>query len=511
MVMTLDQAATPPDGIDVDAWMRHALLSVTDMASADRATIAAGTPGYDLMQAAGEAVAQAVCDRFETGTAAVLCGPGNNGGDGFVAARVLATRGWTVRLGLLGEVSALGGDAKLAAQDWTGTTEPLSPDLLDGADVVIDAVFGAGLSRAPEGVVAETLAAIGERPVIAVDVPTGTLGDSGVVLDGGVQQALATVSFFRGKPGHHLLPGRVARGELLLTDIGIADAVLDDIRPAVALNDPSLWGAALPRVTPYSHKYTRGHVIVAGGPELIGAGCLATRAAQRAGAGIVTVAAPVQQGPLYRLALESAVVRSLKDTRAFIELLEGLKAGCVVIGPGLGLNTPGGHEKVLAVLRTHLSVVLDADALTMFAESPDSLFKHANPSVLMTPHDGEFRRLFPDLADMPDKVERATRAAERANAVILLKGYDSVIADPGGYAVINGNAPATLATAGAGDVLSGTAAALIAGGMPVFAAGCAAAYLNGAAASAVGNGLIASDLPDRLPGVIDTVRAGQFS
>ena len=496
-----------PDSLDADAWRDCCLLRVGEMARADRLAIDGGVQGYALMRAAGAAVARTIIDRYDPGTVAILCGPGNNGGDGFVVASLLAERGWTVRVGLLGDRDALTGDAALAAGDYTGPCDPLGPNILADATLVVDAVFGAGLNRDIGGAAADTLAAIGDMPVIAIDMPSGVSGDSGEILAGGLVQATATISFFRGKAGHWLLPGRMACGELVIADIGIPDTVLDTVDPMLALNHPALWAKALPRVTPVSHKYNRGYVLVAGGAELLGAAFLATRAAQRAGAGIVTVAAPMQQGPLYRLALESAVIRSVKDTRAFIEVLEDPRIGCTVIGPGLGVIAAGSHEKVLAVLRDGRPAIIDADALVLFESSPQTLFDAIKGPVLLTPHDGEFRRLFPDLADMPNKLDRARQAAARSRATILLKGYDTVIADPSGCAVINGNAPANLATAGAGDVLAGTIAAFIAGGMPVFAAACAGAYVHGAAAAAFGPGLIASDLPSLLPAAIEKVRS----
>ena len=499
-----------PEGLDPIAWRRHALLSVAEMKRADQAAIAAGVPGYNLMRAAGKAVADAAMalGPGTPGTAAVLCGPGNNGGDGFVAARLLAAAGWTVKLGLLGSRDALGGDAAMAAADWAGRVETLAESLLDDADIAVDAIFGAGLNRAPDGDAAAALAALNAKaiPVVAVDLPSGLSGDSGRMLDGALARADRTVAFFRGKPGHWLLPGRVHCGEMALADIGIPERVLGEIAPRQALNHPDLWRAVLPSVSPFSHKYSRGHVLIAGGAELIGAACLAARSAMRGGAGIVTVAAPVQQGPLYRLALESAVVRSVKDTRAFIDLFGDARIDAAVVGPGLGLLAPGNHEKIFAALRSSAVVVLDADALTLFADAPDALFDAIQGPTVLTPHDGEFRRLFPDLADNADKLARARAASDRSGAVMLLKGYDTVVAAPDGTAVINASAPETLATAGAGDVLCGLIAALAAGGMPVFAAAAAAVYMHGAAAARFGPGLIASDLPALIPSAIDRAK-----
>ncbi|MDW3207422.1 MAG: NAD(P)H-hydrate dehydratase [Alphaproteobacteria bacterium] len=496
-----------PSGIDRKAWNRHALLSPTEMGEADRLAIEGGLAGYDLMQAAGNAVFDAVTERFPIGRVAVLCGPGNNGGDGFVVAERLLRAGWDVRLGLLGDRSALKGDAAQAAADFTGGVEPLTPGILDGADIIVDALFGAGLNREVDGVARATLDAAGDRPIIAVDIPSGVSGSDGCTSGHSTKPSALTVTFFRGKPGHHLLPGRELCGERVLTDIGIPESVLDSILPETAENHPSLWREALPVATPYSHKYSRGCVLITGGAEMIGAACLAARASQRAGAGIVLVASPLQQAPLYKLALESAVVRTMKDTRGFIELLEDPRIGAAVVGPGLGLHSPGGHEKVLAVLRRRCAAILDADALTLFAEAPQSLFDEIQAPTILTPHDGEFTRLFPDLADRAGRLERARAAAVRSGAVVVLKGYDTVVADPSGYAVVNSNAPPELATAGSGDVLSGVIAALAAGGMPPFAAAAAAVYLHGDAASQSPVGLIASDLPDRLPDSIERCRS----
>lgn len=495
-----------PSGINRQAWHRYALLSPTEMGEADRIAVAGGIDGYDLMRKAGRAVADTITDRYAVGRAAILCGPGNNGGDGFVVGELLLRDGWKVRLGLLGEVSALKGDAARAARDYSGNVETLSPDLLTDADIVVDALFGAGLNRAVDGVAREVLSAARGRPIVAVDVPSGVSGTDGANLEGRAAQAELTVTFFRGKPGHLLLPGRILCGERILADIGVPDSVLDTLLPETAENHPCLWRESLPVATPYSHKYSRGHVLISGGSDMIGAACLATRAAQRAGAGIVTVAAPVQQAPLYKLALESAVVRSIKDTRGFVTLLEDRRIDAVVIGPGLGIQSPGGHEKVLAVLRRGCAAVLDADALTLFADAPDSLFSEIKAPAILTPHDGEFARLFPDLAVVPDKLKRARAAADRCGAVVVLKGFDTVIADPSGHAVINRNAPPELATAGAGDVLCGIIAAFVAGGMPPFAAASAAVFVHAAAAAQSCAGLIASDLPDRIPEALEQCR-----
>ncbi len=508
MDMTEADQALSAHGLAVDAWRTHTLLSPTEMGIADRLAIEGGTAGIDLMEAAGKAVADAVCNLYgpDAGTTAILCGPGNNGGDGFVAARILAERGWAVKLGLLGDRSTLTGDAALSAQTYGGTIDPLTTDILEGADIVVDAVFGAGLSRAPDGDAAAVLRSLTGRTVVAVDLPSGVSGADGSVLLNPMYEATRTVSFFRGKPGHWLLPGRMACGTLMLADIGISDRVLDRINPKTAFNGPALWQGELPAPDVFSHKYSRGSVLVVGGAEMVGAAMLAARAAQRGGAGIVTIASPVQQGPIYRLGLESAVVKSIKDTRAFIELLSDRRVDACVVGPGLGLSEPGSMERALAVLRTDCAAVVDADAITLFADGPDVLFDMTGENHVLTPHDGEFARLFPDLAGETDKLVKARTAAARAGCVVLLKGFDTVVAAPDGYAVINSNGSPYLATAGAGDVLAGLIAALMAGGMTPFSAAAAASFMTSDAAHMFGPGLIASDLPDFIPGVLERCR-----
>jgi NAD(P)H-hydrate epimerase len=454
------------------------------------------------MEAAGRAVADAVRALGAPRPVAVLCGPGNNGGDGFVAARYLKQAGWPVRLALLGDRAALQGDALLNAGRWDGGAEPLSPDALDGADVVVDALFGAGLARPIDGVARDTIAAIGERVCIAVDVPSGVHGDTGAIL-GIAPRAHTTVTFFRRKPGHVLLPGRLCCGEVRVIDIGIPDGVLDGIAPRQAANARELWAGAFPWPRLDQHKYTRGHAVISGGPQMTGAARLAARAAMRAGAGMVSLAAPVDNTVVYKVALEGVIVRSVRDTAGYAEIIDDPRVSACLVGPGNGIS-PVTREQALAALRTGKPVVLDADALTVFEETHELLFSTIAGPCLMTPHEGEFRRLF---AMGDSKIASARDAARTAGAVVLLKGADTVIAAPDGRAVVNENAPAELATAGAGDVLAGLAVGLAAQGMDMFDAACAAAWLHGAAAEAFGPGLIAEDLPDIIPTVLRALRS----
>jgi len=482
------------------------VLSVQEMADADRLAIAGGVPGTDLMEVAGGAVARAVRDlRPRPGVVAVLCGPGNNGGDGFVAARQLREAGWDVRLALLGNLEALPPDAKTNAQRWSGAVEALSPTILEGADIVVDALFGAGLTRPLDGAARTAVEAIGARPCVAVDVPSGVDGNTGAVL-GAAPQATVTVTFFRKKPGHLLLPGRALSGETVVADIGIPAAVLATIAPGQAENRPALWLSNLPVPRPDDHKYSRGHALVVGGGQMTGAARLAARAAQRAGAGMVTIACPQEAVTVYKVAMESVLVHPVRDTATFASLLEERRVRGALLGPGAGLHG-GLRERVLAVLGTGVASVLDADALSVFENGAELLFESIQVPCILTPHDGEFRRLFPDIEG--DRLTRARAAAARSGAVVLMKGYDTVVAAPDGRAAINANAPADLATAGSGDVLSGIALGLVTQGMPPFEAGAAAAWIHGDIASRHGPGLIAEDLIAGMPATLAGLRALQ--
>jgi ADP-dependent NAD(P)H-hydrate dehydratase / NAD(P)H-hydrate epimerase len=483
----------------------NALLTPAEMAAADRAAIASGIAGSDLMAAAGRAVADAALARWSARPVAVLCGPGNNGGDGFVAARLLAAAGWPVRLGLLGPRAALTGDAAHHAALWPGAVEPLSPALLDGAALVIDAIFGAGLARPVEGIARATIEALGASgiPSLAVDVPSGLDGATGEVR-GAAAPAARTVTFFRKKPGHLLLPGRLLCGSLVLADIGIPAQALDAIAPRTHENGPALWLDRYPWPDADSHKYRRGSLLVLGGALMTGAARLAARAAARSGAGLVTVAAPAAAWPIYAAALAGVIVRPLHGEPDFATLLADPRRTAALIGPGAGVDDAT-RERALAALASGRATLLDADALTVFAGQPASLFAAIAGPTVLTPHEGEFARIFGDLAG--DKLARARAAAQRSGAVVLLKGADTVVAAPDGRAAINANAPPDLATGGSGDVLAGMIAGLLAQGLDRFMAACAGAWLHGEAARAFGPGLVAEDLIDRLPPTLRRLRA----
>ena len=476
------------------------LLTIAEMAAADAAAVAAGVPGIALMENAGAAVARAITARFAPRPTLVLCGPGNNGGDGFVVARRLAERGWSVRVASLGSRARLRGAAAVAARSWHGELMPLQPGALENARLVVDALFGAGLSRPLEGVARDTIEAAGggAAPVVAIDVPSGVHGDSGEVLGAAASSAL-TVTFHRAKPGHFLLPGRDRIGELVVADIGIPHAATPPSAGRLFANHPRLWGELRPRRTSASHKYVHGHALVlGGGMASSGAARMAARAALRAGAGLVTVVCPGDALAVYAAQLTAVMVAPFADEEEFARMLADPRRNGMLLGPGGGIGQALRH-RVLRVLEAKKACVLDADALTSFADQPTALFDAIDSPCVLTPHEGEFRRLF---AQTGDKIARTRGAAAQSGAVVLLKGADTVVAAADGRAVIQPEAPPALATAGSGDVLAGIVLALLVQGMPAFEAAAAAVWAHARAGYRAGTGLIAEDLPEVLPGVL---------
>ena len=486
------------------------LLSNPEMAQADRLAIAGGVAGIALMENAGKAVAETVAAlRFPGSRVVVVAGPGNNGGDGFVAARLLAERGYNVEVLLVGERNRLKGDAAVAAKKWNGPTAPAQPDGFDAADVVIDALFGAGLDRPVEGLARTMIEAMNAQgaPVVAVDLPSGINGTAGAVM-GAAVRAAHTVTFFRKKPGHLLLPGRLHCGATSVADIGIPASVLARIAPQTFENVAALWRANFPVPRHDGHKYDRGHAVVVSGPSWsTGAARLAARAALRAGAGLVTIASPREALAVNATASLAVMVRPVDGAAELATFLADRRLNALAIGPGIGVNEAT-CELVLAALSGDRAVVLDADAITSFAKAPqrlaEALKARSRTATILTPHEGGFSRYFGALderAKVGSKLERARLAAALTSATVLIKGADTVVAAADGRASIAANAPAFLATAGAGDVLTGMAAGLLAQGMPGFEAASAAVWLHGEAASAFGPGLIAEDLPEILPRV----------
>ncbi|MEZ5877583.1 MAG: NAD(P)H-hydrate dehydratase [Tepidamorphaceae bacterium] len=487
------------------------LLTTGEMGRADALAISGGasfdsTSGRDLMERAGAGVAAAALRRFpDTGHWTVLCGPGNNGGDGFVAARHLTSAGKRVSLACLVPVERLTGDAAWAAQTWDGPVRSFEDvEVKEGG--LIDAVFGAGLSRPLEGAAWGTLERVASvcNAVVGVDVPSGVDGTTGCVRGHALACGL-TVTFFRKKPAHCLYPARGLMGDVEVINIGIPDAVLDEIAPAAFENLMPLWRDGWRMPDPAGHKYRRGHAgVVSGGFGRSGAARLAARGALRAGAGLVSVLSP-GDAMAENAAQLTAIMLKPVGADSVGDAIRENRINAVVAGPGLGTGKDQARlleRACAAAKRSDLGLVLDADALTLIGRDTDHWFARLPKRTVLTPHDGEFARLFEkgeSAGEAVSRLERARHGAATSGCVLVLKGPDTVIAAPDGRAAINTNAPPTLATAGSGDVLAGIAAGLLARGMDAFDAACAAVYLHGAAAQAFGPGLIAEDLPEMLP------------
>lgn len=482
-----------------------AILSNAEMAAADRATIDSGAySGPALMENAGAAVAAAAMARF-AGAARVhvVCGPGNNGGDGYVAARILAERGVVVRLYAL-KAPRPDSDAEWAARRWAGTVETLDALVPHAGDLVIDALFGAGFSGGLPDPVKAVLGRCRDVgcPVLAVDLPSGVNGDTGEGED--AIACPATVTFYRNKPGHLLFPGRALCGVIETADIGVRAAAT----PQTWQNGPALW--TLPRHRADTHKYARGAVAVLSGPRHgTGAARLSAMGAQRSGPGAVTILGHPDALDIHAAHVTSIMLRPLSDDPlAALQALKGL--GAVVLGPGLGDFALARRLAPAILTETEAMLVLDADGISAFANDPSPLFEAARTGgaerLVLTPHAGEFARLFPDIADGDGgKLAKARQAADRSGGIVLFKGADTVIAAPDGRAAINANATAALATAGSGDVLAGIIAGLAAQSMPAFEAACAAVWLHGEAGRRAGSHAIAEDIAGALPAVFGEI------
>jgi len=474
---------------------------VAEIAAADRAAIASGTPGIELMERAGTAVADAIAERFSQRSVCVLCGPGNNGGDGYVVARLLKERGWPVEVRALAAPAT--DDAKAVAAAWDGGLAPFDAPL--DARLHVDALFGAGLSKPLNGEAAAMAARLAEHPeaVVAIDVPSGLPGDTGVP-EGPVVIAGLTVTFHAKKPAHVLQPGHDFCGEIVVADIGLAQAP-----GALIENGPEAWLERFPWPTHASHKHARGRLVVVSGEAWsTGAARLSARAGLRMGAGLVTILSPSDALAVNAAHLEAVMLKGF-DTEAELEQAAA-DVDAAIIGPAAGV-TENTLVNVMALARTGAALVIDADAITVFRDDPEELFSVLDVDDVLTPHPGEFERLFPGLLkESPHRIAAARRAAQRADAIVLLKGADTVIAAPDGRACVNSNGSPWLATAGSGDVLAGFIGALIAQGMESFEAACAAAWIHAEAAELHGPGLIAEDLPGLAPTVLRRLYEGRL-
>lgn len=477
------------------------VVSSAEMRAAEQAYFSAGNDSYTLMRRAGIAVADAIKNVHpaDVGPVLVLCGPGNNGGDGFVIAEELRQASYDVHVTAMREIRDYLGDAAKAAAAWGGGAMlPFDPATFPKPVVVVDALFGIGLDRKLEAKPATVVDwAIGSGATIwAVDIASGIAADDGRVL-GTAVRAARTVTFGWPKPGHLLQPGKAHCGVLEVAPIGL-DQTLLAASPGMFRNDPSLWAEAVPRPGPLDHKYSRGHALVIGSAEMPGAGRLATLAARRVGAGMLSVAAPATTLPLYMADQPGIIARPASRTEDLVEILMDRRISGVLVGSGLVPNAAT-REAVITALAAGRATVIDGGGLTAFADRPDDLFALGRSDVVLTPHEGEFSRLFPDLGAELGKLDRVRRAAARAKAVIVLKGADTVIAGPDGRITINDVASPYLATAGSGDILAGLVLGLMTQGMLAYMAAVAAVWFHGQAGLTLGPGLIAEDLPAVIP------------
>ena len=498
------------------------ILTSAQMRAVECAAIDSGAAtGLELMECAGRNAAAAMLEHWglddeSTGTALILCGPGNNGGDGFVVARVLAARGWAVTVGLWGDAAKLPPDARENHDRWaqTGIVHPLSPDLLAtaGPDTfVIDALFGTGLTRPLSGGLAGMvgqLQGMSPRGCIALDAPSGLCLDSGRVL-GAVFPADLTITFHRAKIGHYLGQGPECCGRLAVVDIGL-QSTAPTVGGGAVLLDQSV--ARDVNKTAARHKYSYGHALVlAGGVGKGGAARLAARAALRIGAGVVTLGCPPAALQENACRLDAVMLRAMRGPDDLTRALADARVNALCVGPGGGLDARAA-AMLRAALEARRPTVLDADALTLLAQGAVT-FGALRQDMVLTPHAGEFARVFPDIAArLHDALARGPAyskrdatcdAAARAGCVVVFKGPDTTIATPDGRCAINAacydQAAPWLATAGAGDVLAGMIAGLLARGFPAFDAACAGTWLHSQTARHFGPGLIAEDLPDTLP------------
>ncbi|MDQ0320402.1 NAD(P)H-hydrate epimerase [Pararhizobium capsulatum DSM 1112] len=469
------------------------------MSAADAAAAASGLSSFGLMERAGRAVAATALRHFpHAHRFIVLCGPGNNGGDGYVAARALAESGAKVAAYAFGAVEALKGDAAIAFAAFASSALPINAYTPHDGDVVVDCIFGAGLARPVPDDVADVMRCVANEglPVVAVDLPSGVDGRTGQVLGESFKASL-TVTFMARKPGHMLLPGRSLCGEIEVFDIGIPRRILEAGAGSVTVNGPHLWPQLDHALNPSSHKYTRGHLgVFSGGAFATGASRLSATAGLRSGAGLVTIAGSVAALEVDTTHLTAVMMKEIDRGEDLAHWLEDARIHAFVLGPAFGDLERA--RQYVAMLRER-RLVLDADGITAFREKPQSLFElfaDGEVRLVLTPHEGEFRRLFPDIAEDEklSKIDKALAAAERSHAVLIYKGADTVIASPDGRAAVNDNAPPWLATAGSGDVLAGIIGAHLAQGMPAFEAAAAGVWRHGATAAKLGEGLTAEDL-----------------
>jgi ADP-dependent NAD(P)H-hydrate dehydratase / NAD(P)H-hydrate epimerase len=459
--------------------MRMELVTPAEMKHVEALAPAHGVSLRMLMENAGRAVAAEIIARYPQRPVTVLCGPGNNGGDGFVIARLLNDLGWPVTLHLLGERAKLKGDALAMSKLWSHPIKSMDDDFA-GA-LIVDAIFGIGLKRDFPEALANRINSFG-TDVVSVDIPSGVDALSGAIKGAAVKADL-TVTFYRQKPGHVIWPGRAHCGEIVTSEIGLPESATSQIASKLWINAPPL----LPLPERDAHKYSRGGAVIWSGDALhSGASRLAAWAAQGAGAGIVCLAGPRDGLMVHAHHVSSILLHEIKETSDIENLLGGKKYSACCFGPASG--TTDAHRRIaMGMIASGKKIVLDADAFTLFAGNRDMAFRMMkqfdDTRAVLTPHSGEFERLFPDLAEgYTAAIDRARAAAEMTGAVVVLKGPSTIIAAPSGETALQAEAPSKLATAGSGDVLAGLITGLMAQGVSPFEAAQSAVWLHADAA-----------------------------
>lgn len=465
------------------------LYTAEEMKAAEQCAIANGISEESLMEKAGLGVAEVIFQKFKPCPTLIFCGPGKNGGDGKVVARFLQEKGWPVDVIEFRKLPSF---------------EEID-EKLEKAELVVDGLLGTGLSKPLMGDMLKLVQMINDahKPVVAIDIPTGIETNTGAEL-GGAVQARYTVTFHRPRLGHYLIPGCEFTGELIVKDISISCEGLN--RSPFSLNTPLLWNGYIKVPRPSDHKYSRGTCLVVGAGCMPGAVKLATRASRRVGAGLVRLMCKAEEYPIFATTAWGEIITPVAKAEEFLEWILDPRFSALLWGTG-ALPKTSTCEQAIVLLSSKKPCVLDGGALSCFEDSTQELKLHLHPNVVLTPHEGEFHRLFPHLAFLNDKVEKAVKAAIESGVVVVLKGHDTIIASPTGQVIINANAPAALSTAGTGDVLAGLITGLLAQGIPPFFAAAAGVWIHGEAANRIGLGLIAEDISEKVPEVLRFLQA----
>lgn len=465
------------------------LYTAEDMRAAEQLAIASGISEESLMQKAGLGVAEVILQNLKPCSTLIFCGPGKNGGDGKVVARLLKEKSWPIEII---EFNNLPSFENIAYK-------------LENADLVVDGLLGTGLSKPLSGDMLKLVEMINdaEKAVVSIDIPTGVETNTGSEM-GAAIQATYTVTFHRPRLGHYLMPGRQLSGELCVKNIAIPEKDLPI--SSYALNSPILWNEFIKAPNPMDHKYSRGACLVIGTGSMPGAVRLASQSSRRIGAGLVRLMCKEEEYPIFAGAACGEIITPVVRAEEFLNWVMDPHFRSLLWGPG-ALPKESTREEAVVVLSSKKPCVLDGGALSSFEGNTQELKTYLHEKVVLTPHEGEFHRLFPHLAFLNDKVEKAVKAAIECGSIIVLKGYDTVIASPNGQVHINTNAPSTLATAGSGDVLAGLIAGLLAQEVPPFFAASAAVWIHGEAANRIGLGLIAEDIPEKVPEVLHFLAA----